>query len=86
MENNPLKDVTGDGAGAGNGTALATIASFLEKWGVAIFAKEKGKLISVSKAEIDERGRGKSAMPDTVVNYLTKSELRDLVEFLSGLK
>jgi len=51
MENNPLKEGIGEGAGAGNGTALATTASFLVKWGVAIFAKEKGKLISVIKME-----------------------------------
>jgi quinoprotein glucose dehydrogenase len=29
---------------------------------------------------------GKSAMPEDVVKHLSKSELRDLVEFLSSLK
>ena len=46
----------------------------------------EGKLVTVAKAEIDERGRGKSAMPETLLNYLTRSDLRDLVEYLSTLK
>jgi quinoprotein glucose dehydrogenase len=45
-----------------------------------------GSLVVVPKAKIEERTRGKSAMPDDVVQHLTKRELRDLVEFLAGLK
>jgi quinoprotein glucose dehydrogenase len=45
-----------------------------------------GKLVTVPKAKIDERERGKSAMPDDVVRHLTKRELRDVVEYLAGLK
>ena len=44
-----------------------------------------GKAI-VPKDEIDERQKGKSSMPEDVLKYLSKRELRDLVEFLSGLK
>lgn len=46
----------------------------------------EGKPLSIDKSQIEERLRGKSAMPDTLVNFLTKSDLRDLVEFLSGMK
>lgn len=46
----------------------------------------EGQTIVVSKSQIEEQARGKSAMPEDVVQKLTKSELRDLVEFLAGLK
>ncbi|MGE0607248.1 MAG: PVC-type heme-binding CxxCH protein [Pirellulales bacterium] len=46
----------------------------------------EGKPLEIDKSQIDERLRGKSAMPDTLVNFLTKSDVRDLVEFLSGMK
>ena len=45
-----------------------------------------GQLIVVPKDKIDERKTGKSAMPEDIVKHLSKSEVRDLVEFLSGLK
>lgn len=45
-----------------------------------------GLIVSVPKAQIEERSRGISAMPDKVTQALTKRELRDLVEFLSSLK
>jgi quinoprotein glucose dehydrogenase len=45
-----------------------------------------GNLVTVAKAKIDERTRGKSAMPDDVVHHLTKRELRDVVEYLASLK
>ncbi len=46
----------------------------------------EGKLIVVPKDQIDERETGKSAMPEDLVKKLSRSEVRDLVEFLSGLK
>jgi putative heme-binding domain-containing protein len=46
----------------------------------------EGKLVTVAKDEVDERHPGKSAMPEDVIKKLSKSELRDLVEFLAGLK
>jgi quinoprotein glucose dehydrogenase len=45
-----------------------------------------GQTIVVPKSQIDDRKTGKSAMPEDVVKHLSKSELRDLVEFLAGLK
>ncbi len=46
----------------------------------------EGKLVVVAKSDVDERHPGKSAMPEDIIKKLSKSELRDLVEFLSGLK
>ena len=45
-----------------------------------------GQMILVPKNQIDERQTGKSAMPEDVIKKLSKSEVRDLVEFLAGLK
>ena len=46
----------------------------------------EAKLIEVPKAEIEERKRGPSAMPEDLAKKLSRAELRDLVEFLSTLK
>ena len=46
---------------------------------------EDGKL-TLKKADIDKRIRGLSAMPEGVDKLMTRRELRDLVEYLSGLK
>ncbi len=46
----------------------------------------EGKLLTVAKNQIDERRAEKSAMPEDLLKYLSKSEIRDLVEFLAGLK
>ncbi|HZU37774.1 MAG TPA: HEAT repeat domain-containing protein [Gemmataceae bacterium] len=45
-----------------------------------------GKLLIVPKNLVDERTTGKSAMPDDVMKYLNKHELRDLIEYLAELK
>ncbi len=46
----------------------------------------EAKLIEIPKSEIDEQKRGESAMPEDVIKNLSRSELRDLVEFLAGSK
>jgi quinoprotein glucose dehydrogenase len=46
----------------------------------------EGNLIVIAKDQIDDRRGGKSAMPEDLIKYLSRSELRDLVEFLAGLK
>jgi quinoprotein glucose dehydrogenase len=46
----------------------------------------EGQLIAVSKDRIDERQRGPSAMPADLAQKMTRTELRDLVEFLASLK
>jgi quinoprotein glucose dehydrogenase len=45
-----------------------------------------GSMTTIRKNLIDERLRGKSAMPEDVAKTLTKAELRDLVEFLAQQK
>ncbi|HWG45196.1 MAG TPA: PVC-type heme-binding CxxCH protein [Gemmataceae bacterium] len=46
----------------------------------------EGQLLIVPKDAIDERETGKSAMPEDLLKHLSRSEIRDLVEFLAGLK
>jgi quinoprotein glucose dehydrogenase len=46
----------------------------------------EAQTLTISKANIDERRRGKSPMPEDLHQKITKRELRDLVEFLSSLK
>jgi quinoprotein glucose dehydrogenase len=75
-------------------TVVVTLKSGISHTGIvkAEDAKElrlmtaEGKLVVIPKDKIDERQTGKSAMPDDVIKHLSKSELRDLVEFLAGLK
>jgi quinoprotein glucose dehydrogenase len=45
-----------------------------------------GKLVTVEKSKIDQRTSGKSAMPQDIAKPLSKSDLRDIVEFMSSLK
>ncbi|WP_373651254.1 PVC-type heme-binding CxxCH protein [Schlesneria sp. DSM 10557] len=45
-----------------------------------------GQLVTIPIAEIEERTVGKSGMPEDLVKKLTKSEIRDLVEFLAQRK
>lgn len=40
--------------------------------------------VRVLKDEIDERTTGKSGMPEQTVSFLSKADVRDLVEFLAG--
>ncbi len=46
----------------------------------------EGKLVTIEKSQIDQRTTGKSAMPQDVAKPLSKSDLRDVVEFLSRLE
>ncbi|MGP0062426.1 MAG: PVC-type heme-binding CxxCH protein [Isosphaeraceae bacterium] len=46
----------------------------------------EGKPVAVPKDSIEDRKRGPSAMPADLAPKLSKTELRDLVEFLAGLK
>ncbi len=51
-----------------------------------ILSPEDGVLLKLSKQEIKSRDRGLSAMPEELAKLLSKTELRDLVEFLSTVK
>jgi quinoprotein glucose dehydrogenase len=44
----------------------------------------EGKLLTIARADIEERQRGASAMPDDLAAKLTRTEIRDLIEFLAG--
>lgn len=46
----------------------------------------EGQLLTIPKADIDERSRGPSAMPSDLIQKMSRSEVRDLVEFLAGLQ
>jgi quinoprotein glucose dehydrogenase len=46
----------------------------------------EAKLITLAKNKIEARKPGKSSMPEDLLKYVSKSELRDLVEFLASLK
>jgi quinoprotein glucose dehydrogenase len=46
----------------------------------------EGTLVTVPRGQIEERQAGKSAMPQDLIKSLSKAEVRDLVEFLAGLK
>jgi quinoprotein glucose dehydrogenase len=46
----------------------------------------EGKMLAIPKKQIEERQAGKSAMPENLTKFLSKSDLRDLVEYLAGLK
>jgi hypothetical protein len=44
----------------------------------------EGTQRTVAKADVDDRQRGASAMPEDLVTKLTLAEIRDLVEFMAG--
>jgi quinoprotein glucose dehydrogenase len=46
----------------------------------------EGTVVLVPVGEIDSRSRGPSAMPADLMRHLSRRDLRDLVEFLAGLK
>ncbi len=46
----------------------------------------EGKILTVPKAAIEEQKRGASAMPEDLLKHLSRSELRDLVEYLAQSK
>ncbi len=46
----------------------------------------EGRLLTIDKENIEARKPGKSAMPEDLTKHLTKFDIRDLVEFLAGLK
>jgi len=45
-----------------------------------------GQIVIIAKSEIDDRSRGPSAMPSDLLQKLSRSEIRDLVEYLAGLQ
>jgi quinoprotein glucose dehydrogenase len=75
-------------------TVVITLNNGLTKTGIlkSEDAKEvrlmtsEGQLLTIRKADIDERSRGPSAMPSDLVQKMSRTEVRDLVEFLATLQ
>ncbi len=68
-----------------NGTSRSGVLKKEDARSVHLMTPE-GKLVIVAKAQIEDRQTGKSSMPEDVVKYLSRSDVRDLVEFLASLK
>jgi quinoprotein glucose dehydrogenase len=68
-----------------NGSTYAGVVKSETATGLELNTPEDG-LVKLNKAEIKSRERGLSGMPEELRQVLTKQDLRDLVEFLSGLK
>ncbi len=68
-----------------NGTSYAGLAKSETAAVLELNSPEDG-LLKLNKADIKSRERGLSAMPEELRQVLTKQDLRNLVEFLSGLK
>jgi quinoprotein glucose dehydrogenase len=67
------------------GTSYAGVIKTDNATELVINSPEDG-LVTVKKSEIQSRDKGLSPMPEGMGQVLTKQDLRDLVEFLSGLK
>jgi quinoprotein glucose dehydrogenase len=67
-----------------NGQVKSGILRHEDKKEVHLMTAE-GQTIVVPTAQIEERSRGKSAMPEDLIKQMSRSELRDLVEYLAGL-
>ncbi len=68
-----------------NGTSYAGMLKSETDSEMVINSPEDG-LLTVKKAEVKSRDRGLSAMPEELGNILSKSDVRNLIEFLSTLK
>jgi quinoprotein glucose dehydrogenase len=68
-----------------DGRSISGVLRAKDAKSVTIVTPEN-KTIVVPKDDIDAEKPDKSAMPDDLVKKLSKRELRDLVEFLAGLK
>jgi quinoprotein glucose dehydrogenase len=71
--------------GLRNGTIVSGVLKEENAKEIRLITPEAQSVV-VPKDEIEDRQTGKSAMPDDLTKHLTKSELRNLVEFLAGLK
>ncbi len=68
-----------------DGTTVSGIVKEQDNKTITLQTAE-GFYVIVEKTRIDEQAPGQSAMPQDLVKFLTKRELRDLVEYLSTLK
>lgn len=68
----------------GNGQVKSGILKGEDEKSVRLMNAE-GQILVIPKTEIDDRNRGPSAMPADIIQKMSRRELRDLVEYLSGL-
>jgi len=68
-----------------NGKTLTGVLRQEDAREVQVMTPE-GQLLKVAKNQIEERTTGKSAMPEDLIKHLSRQDLRNLVEFLAGLK
>jgi quinoprotein glucose dehydrogenase len=68
-----------------NGTVYAGVLKSETNDELVINSPEDG-VVTVKKSDIQARDKGLSAMPEGMGQILSKNDLRDLVEFLAGLK
>ena len=68
-----------------NGTSYAGMLKSETDTELVVNSPEDG-LLTVKKADVKTRDRGLSAMPEEQGNILSKSDIRNLIEFLSTLK
>jgi len=68
-----------------NGQFKVGIIKSEDKKEVKLMTPE-GQLLAIPVSQIEDRARGKSAMPADLLKHLSGRELRDLVEFLATLR
>lgn len=69
-----------------NGTAYSGVVKGEDAEEIRLDSPEDGGLIRIRKTEVTSRRAGLSAMPEGSAQFLSKRELRDLVEYLASLK
>ena len=67
------------------GKVLSGIVKSEDEQFVRLMTPEGG-ILTVAQDDIEERAKGKSGMPADLAKNLTRSEIRDLVEYLATLK
>jgi quinoprotein glucose dehydrogenase len=68
-----------------NGSGVVGVLKSEDATSLVLNSADEG-LIHVKKADIQSRRKGRSAMPEGFERILSKSDLRNLVEFLATLK
>ncbi len=71
--------------GKKDGSAYAGIIKSENDRELVLNSPEDG-LVTIAKSEIANREKGLSAMPESLVTMLSRREIRDLIEYLAGLK
>lgn len=69
-----------------NGSTRAGMVKSENARELTLSSAEDGTVEKISKDQIQTRQRGLSAMPEGLAQMISKQDLRDVVEFLAGLK